>query len=395
MKRHRKAIVFFLLLGVSILILARCTNQSPRSNDPRGTAYAGSAACRQCHQQVYDAYLPSMHAQSTQAASKTTVQGSFAAGQNDCPFGADTRVQLQSRDSGLFQAAMVKGKEVEAHRMDIVFGGKHAQTFLYWSGDRTYELPVSYYRSLNGWGTSPGFSATEANFKRFIGANCFECHSSYIKSQLNASTAGIQEVLDRSTIIYGIDCERCHGPGAQHIQFHTDHPGEKQARYMTRFASLTRQQKLDVCAVCHSGNDKVEERSTFGFRPGDTLSHFFAVWASENDTTARFDVHGNQYRLLMQSRCFLQSKTMDCGTCHSPHTNAGNDVRTYSAVCQDCHRNVQHDAARLGTTAAVIQSNCIDCHMPLQPSRAITFYEAGSPLRSAYMLRTHRIAVYR
>ena len=100
---------------------------------------------------------------------------------------------MQERDSGLYQASYINGKETEAHRMDILFGVKHAQTFLYWNGNKTFELPVSYYTGIGRWGTSPGFPATHASFNRFIGANCYECHSSFIGSQLNASVKGIEE----------------------------------------------------------------------------------------------------------------------------------------------------------------------------------------------------------
>ncbi len=41
-----------------------------------------------------------------------------------------------------------------------------------------------------------------------------------------------------------------------------------------------------------------------------------------------------------------------------------------------------------------MQTNCIDCHMPKQPSRAITFQLSGSDTISSYLLRTHKIAVY-
>jgi hypothetical protein len=44
--------------------------------------------------------------------------------------------------------------------------------------------------------------------------------------------------------------------------------------------------------------------------------------------------------------------------------------------------------------ATTLKMNCIDCHMPQQPSRAITFQLSGDSSKSAYLLRTHKIAVY-
>lgn len=377
-----------------IAFLSMCINKAEVSNDPRGKAYAGPVSCRQCHQAVYNAYVRTAHHHTTMPASMQNVQGSFTAGNNTFAYNPQVSVVMEHRDSGMFQVAYVNGIEKEAHRFDITFGLKHAQTFAYWKENRTFELPVSYYTSVKSWASSPGFSAAAANFNRFVGKECFECHSSYIDGSLITSTAGIQQVFDKSSLVYGIDCERCHGPAINHVNFHLAHPDNKEARYIVTSGSLSRQQKLDMCAVCHSGNDKTKEVSTFKFRPGDTLANFFSPWASHNSNHTGFDVHGNQYQLLSESKCFSGSKTLDCTTCHSPHTDAGSNLADYSQKCISCHKDVRHNFAN-ETAVNKINSNCIDCHMPKLASRAITFQLAGSAEKSAYLLRTHKIAVYR
>jgi len=395
MKRNRKVISLFVLLAALSLLLSRCISEAPRAKDPRGPAFAGSATCRNCHQQVYDAYVQTAHFKSTRPANAQTVMGNTAEGHNRFVFGHDTAVAVQQRDSGLFQVAYAGNKEMAAYHMDIVFGNRHAQTFLYWKDQKAFELPLSFYTSLNDWATSPGYSATQMNFNRFIGTNCFECHSSFIDHQLTASTAGIREVLKPATMIYGIDCERCHGPAANHVAYQQNGSDSKADPYIVRIHGLSRQQKLDVCAVCHSGNDKLEAMSTFRFHPGDTLANYFLVWPSNETPNATFDVHGNQYQLLSQSPCFLKSRTLDCGTCHNPHTNADGNLATFSAVCRNCHQDVRHDAAVLGTTATALNNDCVSCHMPKQASRAITYRTQGSTESSAYQLRTHKIGVYK
>jgi hypothetical protein len=64
---------------------------------------------------------------------------------------------MEKRNDSLYQVLYKNGKEVEAHRFEIVFGIKHAQTSVYWRDRNTYELPVSYYNSINNWATSPDF----------------------------------------------------------------------------------------------------------------------------------------------------------------------------------------------------------------------------------------------
>ena len=366
-----------------------------KSNDPRGNVYAGSKACRQCHQSIYDAYVNSAHYNSTRIASGKSISGSFDRGKNVFAFDADSKIVMENRDSGQYQVLYVNGKQKEAHPFDVAFGLRHAQTFAYWEGNKSFELPVSYFITAGSWVASPGFSTTQANFKRFIGRTCYECHSSFIESKLSQSPEGIEEVLDRATLVNGIDCERCHGPAANHVNFHLAFPETKEAKYMVKSVLLTRQQKLDACAVCHSGNDKQKEISAFKFKMGDTLANFFLPWAPHRKTTGVFDVHGNQYQLLSQSKCFLQTKIMNCTTCHDPHTSVVTDLSLYSKKCISCHEHIDHKSfAANEVSGKTFTTNCIDCHMPLQPSSIIAFQQSGKDSKAAYLLRTHKIAVY-
>jgi len=393
MKQNRRSILIISALSLFIIFLSQCIYKTEAFNDLRGKAFAGSATCRQCHQAIYDSVLLSAHFNATAPASKENVHGNFNAGSNSFVYDKGTRVVMEDRDSGLYQVVYINGKEKEAYRFDITFGVRNAQTWLYWLDDKTYELPVSYYTSVHTWATSPGFSAKQPDFKRFVGRDCFECHSSNIRSELNASTAGISEVLIESSLIYGIDCERCHGPAAGHVNYHLEYPEIKTAKHITSIKSLGQQQKLDMCAVCHSGNDKLKIESRFKFRPGDTLANFFM--ASGRTGTSDFDVHGNQYRLMSESKCFLASNQMNCSSCHNPHTNANNDLAIYSQKCMSCHSDAGHNFCTMADSIGPsIKNNCIDCHMPKKPSEAISFRLPGNSQTTSYLLRTHRIATY-
>ena len=121
----------------------------------------------------------------------------------------------------------------------------------------------------------------------------FECHASFISEDAE-QTEGLTNIrnLDEQSLIYGIDCERCHGPAADHVNFHKSNPGVKEAKYITPWKSLSRERKLDACAVCHSGNDAGMQQSTFSFRPGDTLSNF--QFPSFGSASVEADVHGSR-----------------------------------------------------------------------------------------------------
>ncbi|MBL0358353.1 MAG: hypothetical protein IPP72_16440 [Chitinophagaceae bacterium] len=389
------------VLFVFIVFLSQCINTKTKP-DPRGAAFATEQSCRKCHQAVYDSAVTSAHFYASAAATAKNVLGNFNAGHNSFIYDSITKVVMEQRDSGLYQVLYKNNQPTEARRFDLVFGTRHAQTSLYWQDDHTYELPVSYYHAVNNWGTSPGFSATVPNFTRLIGVDSFECHSSYISHKKNSAAAGnyfaadaAVELLEKNSLVSGIGCQRCHGPAARHVGFHEQNPNIKTASFIVSNKTLNRQQQLDQCAVCHSGNDKRKLQSRFMFRPGDMLANYFLP-AVVADSTNHFDVHGNQFNLLKQSKCFLQSNSITCSSCHDPHGNATLPVAVYSQKCMGCHTEAGGNFCTLTPAAGIaLKDNCIDCHMPKEASGAISFQVSGSAVSSSYLLRSHRIAVYK
>jgi len=310
-------------------------------------------------------------------------------------FNPELTVAIEKRAGGVFQVAYVNGKETVVKRFDIAFGaGEKAWTFGYWQDKKLYQLPLSYFKTIGGWANSPGFPLHQAQFNRPIIGRCFECHASYIaeeEGQPQSLTA--TRTLDQQSIIYGIDCERCHGPAAEHVSFHTENPTVKEPKYMVSWKMLSRQQRLDACGVCHSGNDMDMQTSTFRFKPGDTLSNFY--YPGYGHSSAGPDVHGNQVQLLATSRCFTQSKTLECGSCHNTHERGPENLAVYSAQCINCHKDPQAIHTTMNASEInAITANCIDCHMPNQASQKISFQVTGKQETDAYLLRTHRIAVY-
>ncbi len=396
-----KKLSFILGLIFIVSFLVKCMDSKNIPADPRGADYAGAGSCRSCHQAVYDSFRLTSHHAATAPGDQVHVKGSFLEGKNSFAFDGNRQVKMEKRGGRLYQVLYIDGKEKESHPFDISFGSKNAQTWLYWSGNNTYQLPVSFYTSANAWGTSPGYSILYPSFDRLIGRNCFECHSSHIgflhtadSSPANMNSPQKREEMDRRSLVTGIDCERCHGPAREHVIYHEQNPGQQAGRFITRIMGMSRQQQLDACAVCHSGNDRVKKKSRFAFRPGDTLSHFFGSLIDSIIKTEP-DVHGNQYGLLTESRCFTQSLQLTCNTCHDPHRDNPGSLAIYSAKCVGCHQQGSPAFCTVQSPSAdVLVQNCIDCHMPNQASSAISFQLSGSTQRYAYYLRTHKIAVY-
>ena len=396
MKNKRNWLLTLIFLGSMMAIFSQCLNLKGKQ-DPRGDAYAGSDRCVKCHENIYTSYLQITHYQSSRPATIHSVHGNFAEGHNRVTFNDGSNVAMEKKDSDLYQVSYVNGKKDRAQRFDIVFGRAKAETYLYWKGNELFQLPISYFNGLNGWSNSPGYTAGHAYFNRPIVQRCFECHSSYIKElpQQNTSITDRSIEFDKGSLIYGIDCERCHGPTAAHVDFQTAHPEEKKARYIVVYKSLTRKQRLDACAVCHSGNRDALQVSTFDFKPGDALEKFKELrFLKENNSPAILDVHGNQNGLLASSKCFLMSN-MDCGNCHNVHRNEAANISTYSQKCMKCHNNETHNFCKVTAVSVdAIKANCIECHMPLKPSNSIGVFSKGDKKETPYFVRTHYIAIY-
>jgi len=400
-----KYLITGLLIGLAVLF-SRCL-QSGRPGDPRGEAYAGAAACGRCHAGIADSYLHTHHYQTSSVAAEdglkalTGLHMGRDAGPADRVYFADSSYVRVEEDPGSFFQSYFRGSQRNrSERFDIAFGsGEKAQTYAYWKDDQLFELPLTWYASQKTWANSPGFSIRRAHYERVITSRCFECHASYISREMvQSGPLSMTERLDRGTVVFGIDCERCHGPTARHVRYQTENPHEKTAKYIVPIRSLTRQQQLDICAACHSGNDLSPQRSLFSFAPGDTLSHFYfpEFTAGLRDP----DVHGKQMQLLQSSLCF-QKSGMTCNTCHNPHETENDKLAAVVAKCMDCHRQSSHALAVMKENEQkkrdfnLTGASCIDCHMPLQMSKTIYFNSGTGEKNIPYFVRTHKIAIYK
>lgn len=398
----RKIKLLFVIAVITTFLMS-CTNKSDEYIDPRGTDYAGSESCIQCHQTQYESASHSAHFRATLPATKENILGHFTNGQNTFVYDKNTKLVMEERNDSLYQVLYKNGKEVEAYRFDVIFGIKHAQTSGYWKNHYVYELPISYYKSINNWATSPTYSAAKPDFDRKILKECFGCHSSNISSKYVTTKSSetytfmgmeVEDFMSKNTLIYGIDCERCHGPAKEHVQAHLKFPDLKKAQNMVAFGKLNRQQRIEACALCHSGNNKSKLKSRFQYKPGESLLDYFRENPNSQDTL-NFDVHGNQLGLLSQSKCFKKSPAMDCISCHSPHQDTPQNHISYSKICMSCHQETKHNAITLKTISkSKLANNCVECHMPKQDSKAIRFQQSNSAPVTSYSLRTHKIGIY-
>lgn len=380
---------------VCITIFSQCVDHEGSTQDIRGTAFAGAVTCAGCHKKIYDSYLSTAHNITSRAATTSSIKGSFTAPDNVFNYSSNSRVVMEDRANGLFQTGYQNGVLQGSYPFDIAIGsGRKAQTYLYWAGGKYFQLPVSYFVPAHSWANSPGFPANHPKFDRVIPSTCFGCHSSMIDvKEVKQEGVTAVETFEHNKIVYGIDCERCHGPAASHVAFHTDHPQEKKAMHITRISAMENQPKLDMCAICHSGL-KTAQKPAFEFKPGDALSDYYYPDFTRPTKASEIDVHGNQYQLFTGSACFRKSKGMNCSSCHNVHATE-RDLPALSKQCMNCHTAGEHNFCTLkGLPATTLIRNCIDCHMPAQPSAKITLLANGQASATPDSIRTHLITIY-
>jgi hypothetical protein len=384
-------------LTATVLLFQFCIQEKiPDSKDPRGIAYAGSESCGSCHAAIANSYSLTAHNKTTTPANAYNIKGKFHLDSNQYVYRTDLKVLMEEQDGSFFQTAYLNGEKNASYPFDIVIGsGRKAQTFLYWQGTNAFQLPVSYSVIGKCWVNSPNYPADNVRFDRIIPIGCFECHSSFIERTGMHEEKGYRvDELNKNTLIFGIDCERCHGPAAAHVAYQKENPLDKKAKYIHSFASINNIQQIETCATCHSGL-KEPIRSPFLFRPGHTLKDFYKTDAVPQKVE-ELDVHGNQYQLLLASKCFKGSiNTITCSSCHDPHQTERNNTKIFSTRCMSCHeQNTPSFCSFENKVGPTIVNNCIDCHMPATPSKLITLQTEKQSGEIANLVRSHLIANY-
>ena len=355
-----------------------------------GMAYVGDEACKVCHEDKVSTYHRTAHAKTSSLASRDSIHGSFSAGSNILrTANPNLYFQMEANGEGFFETGVLRTSPTEvltrAERIDVVVGsGRKGQTYLFWDGDQLFQLPVSYWTELGEWVNSPGYPDGSAHFDRPTLPRCLECHASSFESR-----APPENLYNKTSLVLGISCEKCHGPAGEHVARYQSEspPRSPSAAAIINPARLSRERQMDVCALCHAGaGDSLTP--PLSFIPGDVLANHLVF--PKMASSAHIDVHASQVQMLERSRCFQSSPTMTCTTCHEIH-QPHRDLAALASRCLTCH---QVESCRLFPQQGhAIANQCVACHMPLQQTDQIIISNVtGRSLQPR--VRNHQIAIY-
>jgi predicted CXXCH cytochrome family protein len=378
----RKYTILFALSGIliSACILWFAFYRHHRVDPPKtlsSNAYVDSRTCAECHRAIAESFGHTGMGRSVSRATSDNMPEDFA-----------VRNTVYNKASGDYYAMIRRGDEyyqrrhqigfdgkeanVAEERVDYVIGsGDQARSFLHRTSDgKLVELPVTWYSEKNGyWEMTPGYEfANQKDFHGIVSKGCIFCHDAY-PSALPREIEESAEPIFPDKLPSGIDCQRCHGPGAEHERAAKakDFNFARVRAAIVNPATLGRERQLEVCMECHLSTSGSQDknisvrfnRDIFSYRPGQPLGDYklyFDVAGKQNENG--FEIADTAYRLRM-SRCFKQSQ-MTCLTCHDPHQELHNQQTeaNYVKVCKGCHEGVVHKAALPAT------ETCVSCHMP-------------------------------
>ncbi len=356
-----------------MLALARDFGKRAGSS-PEPSPFAGSKRCGECHGKIYN---------EQQGLSRHALTLRFGSGLKEVPLPEhpvpdpivpsithrfsrkrDDRIELESRAGDqVFKAVVAYA----------VGSGRHGITMLATDEQGIVrELRVSYFAEKQSWGETKGINFAPREARDHIGMglssqavhHCLQCHATWFPSidQNRSGTRG-PEGQDR-----GIGCERCHGPGLNHVKaVRSGFPELAIALTATTPSSI----RLKSCAECHSADGSIP--------------------VSDPEFTRA------QGTTFLFSRCYTASKEQfGCTTCHDPHRSVETASLHYEAKCLGCHgavspqldpsSRVDREKRRPMARSCPVNAaaKCISCHMPKvdDPSRRSHFTD--------HHIRVHR-----
>jgi len=311
--------------------------------------YVGSAACKECHADIYDRWL------------KT-------------PMANVVRDPREHPDAIIPDLATNTIAPFNKEQVALVYGSLWKQRYFTKIGDDYFPQPAQwdvahkvwrpYFVPKGGDWWEPFYPPD--NMKRPTGPTCDGCHS-----------VGY-DIHTKQVAEWNVGCERCHGAGSEHVA-HATRANIVNPAHLDAVAST------DTCIQCHSqGRPRtVPIEGTYydwpvGYDVGKNLRDY---WTLEEhtlgETTFTHFADGTAHKNRMQGNDFVQSvmyrRGLTCATCHDVHgTGHYAQLRKPAqTLCLDCHGPTSANGPRAATLEAHTHhkadsagSECVACHMP-------------------------------
>jgi predicted CXXCH cytochrome family protein len=337
-----------------VLFVRSIAGLTPQEQSQQAAAksahYTGSSACQKCHEQIYE------HWKRTPMANVVR----------------DPREHPEAIIPDL--ATNNVSKKFTKADVAFVYGSVWKQRYFTKIGDDYFPEPAQWDVTAHAW--KPYFVAKGTdwwepfypadNMQRPTGPTCDGCHS----VDYNIQTKKVAE--------WNVGCERCHGPGSEHVAHATRGNIFNPSRMEYVAAN-------DTCIQCHSQGrpltNPIEGKYydwPVGYNAGLHLANF---WQLEDhklgEQSFTHFADGTAHKNRMQGNDYVQSvmyrRGVTCFDCHDVHgtDNYAQLRKPVDKLCLDCHEPGSRNGPRTATLEAHTHhktgstgSQCVACHMP-------------------------------
>ena len=365
---------FFILLSATAYALG-----FQESEPPAPAEYVGAGVCQSCHPSIYESYQEVGMARSFNRIDRVAPIENWVNDNLVYHESSDQYFEMAEREGKYFQRRYQldrSGQEIHNFEKEIDFilgsGNKERDYFYRSNSGELIQFPIVWYSEKGSWGMAPGYDRpNHEGFLRRVEYRCFFCHNAYPELPDGWARYEAQRPRFPEELPSGIGCERCHGPGALHVERASAASRSSEIRSaIVNPARLDRKLQLDVCMQCHLETSSSllpdvvlkDGRDIFSYRPGEPLEDYEAVFDYPLDSGHdEFNIVHQAYR-LRKSLCFASSE-MTCTTCHDPHTVPDDKPTFYKQKCMDCHPS-EDACTETREARAANGDDCLACHMP-------------------------------
>lgn len=365
-------------------------NRAATATEKSDSQYVGSAACAPCHSEIYRKFQQTDMGRSMSPVTPEFLKDIHASGIYVNPQ-LKRRFEVFSKKGKLYQSESgmdTDGNQSfrDAHEVQWVIGaGVNGFGTILEENDHLFQAPLSFYTKTMSWEPSPGYEFVDLGFNRPITPGCISCHSGR-PNAMPGSNGGFEQPPFSEL---AIGCERCHGPGAAHVDLMSGLSLPKSERLsgspsmIVNPAHLTPYMADNICMACHQAGDVrvLKPGKTYkDIRPGvpldDTLSILMVPPTRESPPSVD---HVDHYYSMTLSKCYRASKgRLSCITCHDPHVEPSRQEAPayFNGKCLTCHTS---QSCKLPLKTRMQQqpaNNCIGCHMPQRDIQVISHSSA-------------------
>lgn len=336
--------------------------------------YVGGQVCATCHAELAKSYQHHPMSRSLAAIQDAPVLEDY--GQKNSFQAGNCTYQVERRDGQVIHheiLADVDGEKLYDQAVEIKYAlgsGTRGRSYLIDRDGIFFMSPIGWYTGKS-WDLSPGYAPDRhQHFSRRITDGCLQCHSGRVNSDRTRPDVFPAPAFRAPAI----NCENCHGPGKQHVDFRrlAEPHGKDPIVNPARLAPAEREA---VCYQCHlQATERILRygRGPYDFRPGQKMNDIWTIYLSgtgvqsENSTEVV-----TQVEQMQSSRCYQKSSgRFGCTSCHDPHDAPDRESRAdfYQAKCLTCHADRGCVLPVAEQEKAPANGSCIHCHMP--PLRA-------------------------